>query len=91
MLFNSFSLLVFVLMLTSIQSSANENWIPIQTMQEKETPKRVSTLDINLSQVKSMDKIMKNATAIKQLIDTTSKKEKVVPSDKNWFVLEEEN
>ena len=33
---------------------------------------------------------MKNATAIKQLIDATSKKEKQTTNDKNWFVLKSE-
>ena len=35
--------------------------------------------------------MMKNATVIKQLIDATSKKEKVATNDKNWFILNNEN
>lgn len=77
------------LFLTST-ASANENWIPITPIDKPQTSKQSAKLDVNLSQVGPVNKIMKNATVIKQLIDTTSKKEIVTTKDKNWFVLNSE-
>ena len=69
------------------QSSANEKWIPIKPIEKHQFPKQNNKLDINLSQVAPINKMLKNATVIKQLIDATSKKEKAVSNGKNWFVL----
>ena len=84
-------MLLLPLLFQVITLSANENWIPIKPTSQEEAPKQNTNLDVNLSQVEPINKMMKNATAIKQLIDATSKKEKKVTTDKNWFVLKEEN
>lgn len=84
-------LLPFLLSLFLVSTaSANENWIPITPIDKPQTSKQSAKLDVNLSQVVPVNKIMKNATVIKQLIDTTSKKEIVTTKDKNWFVLSSE-
>ena len=88
---NILTKIIISLILITIQLSANENWIPIKPTQEKQSLKQNTKLDVNLSHVEPINKMMKNATAIKQLIDATSKKGKAVTNDKNWFVIEEEN
>jgi len=74
----------------SLSLFANENWIKIEPINQTKTSKTKSKLDVNLSQIGAISKLMKNATAIKQIIDTTkatNKKEKDPTHDKNWFVL----
>jgi len=46
--------------------------------------------NINLSKIEPLNKMMKNAIIIKQLIDATSKKEKqttTTDNNKNWFEI----
>ena len=77
----------------SVSLSANEKWIKIEPINQTKTSKPKNKVDVNLSQIAPINKMMKNATAIKQIIDatnTTSKKEKQPTSDKNWFVLNNE-
>ena len=68
--------LLLSLPLTSIVS-ANENWIPITPVDKPQTSKQVG----------AVNKMIKNAAVIKQLIDTTGKKEIVTTKEKNWFVV----
>ena len=84
-------MLLLPLLFQVIILSANENWIPIKPMSQEQSPKQNTKLDVNLSQVEPINKIIKNATAIKQLIDATSKKDKAVANDKKWFIFKEEN
>jgi len=85
--------IMFILMSFLIVSLyANENWIkiePIHTAQ-KQKPKQKTPLDINLSKIEPVNKMMKNIALIKQILDATNKKEKRTESDKNWFVLSKE-
>ncbi len=77
----------------SLSLSANEKWIKIEPINQTKTPKPKSKLDVNLSEIAPINKMMKNATAIKQIIDatnTTGKKEKQPVNNKNWFVLNNE-
>ena len=78
-------LIIFTFTLLSL--SANENWIKIEPNNKPKIPKSTTKLNINLSQIKPINKMIKNATVIKQLFDVTRKKEKKVTSDKNWFVI----
>ncbi len=71
----------------SISLSANDNWIKIQPSNQKLTTNSNTIKEINLSQIKPIGYILKNATAIKQLIDATNKKKEQTINDKNWFVL----
>ncbi len=73
----------------SISLSANENWIKIKPINNK-TPKPKSELGVNLSKVEPINKMMKNATAIKQIVDATREKKKQSSNNKNWFVLNNE-
>ena len=82
----SLILLIFV----TIQMSANENWIKIEAINKTQTSKSSPKIDVNLSQIEPINKMMKNATAIKELIDATSKKDKPPSNEKNWFVLNNE-
>ncbi len=77
-------------MFSTIILSANDNWIKIEPINKTKASKSNTKLDVNLSQIEPVNKMMKNATAIKQLIDVTSKKEKQPTNDKNWFVLKSE-
>lgn len=72
-------LLLPLLLLLSLTStaSANENWIPITPVDKPQTSKQVG----------AVNKMIENATVIKQLIDPTGKKETVTTKEKNWFVV----
>ena len=74
-------------LLVFINIYANENWIPISQINETQTPKQNNSPDINLSQIEPINKMMKNATVVKQLLDATRKKEKPTTNDKSWFEI----
>ena len=76
-----------VLLFITIKISANENWIKIEPINKTQTSKSAPKIDINLSQIEPINKMMKNATVVKQLIDATTKKEIPTTNEKNWFVL----
>jgi len=69
---------------------ANENWIKIEPINNTQAKKSNVKQDVNISKTKPINKIIKNATLIKQLIDATSKKEEQTTNDKNWFILNNE-
>ena len=75
------------LLFQAITLSADKNWIPITTQDKDQTAKPTKKLDVNLSQIEPINKMMKNVTLVQQLIEATSKKEKPATNDKNWFVL----
>jgi len=77
-------------LITFISLSANENWIKIEPINQTKTPKPKNKVDVNLSEIAPINKMIKNATAIKQIIDATSKKEEKPTNDKNWFILNNE-
>ena len=65
--------------------------LQIHPINKTQTAKSKTKLDIDLSQIEPINKIMKKATFLKQLVDATRKKEKVDTNDKNWFILNNEN
>ncbi len=75
--------LTLLLIFLTINLYADKNWIQIEKPKTKP--------DVNLSQIEPINKMIKNATVIKQLIDATSKKEEPVNNEKNWFVLKSED
>ncbi len=78
-------------LLLSIKLTGNENWIEIKTTEQTQTPKATKNLDINLSQIEPINKMMHNITLVKQLMDVIPQKEAPAPSDnKNWFILNAE-
>jgi len=79
-------------LIVSVSLYANENWIKIEPINTAQTQKlkQESQVDVNLSKIEPVNKMMKNVTLIKQIIDATNKKEKQTKSDKNWFVLGKE-
>ena len=83
-----FTLIIFLL----VSLYANENWIKIEPINSRQTPKptQETPIDINLSTIEPVNKMMKNVALIKQIIDATNKKEKQTKSDKNWFVFQKE-
>ena len=86
-------ILLTLITFISLSLSANENWIKIEPINQTKAQKPKSKLDVNLSQIEPVNKMVKNVTAIKQIIDatdTTSKKEKQPANDKNWFILNNE-
>jgi len=89
---NSLILKVILTLVFGIISSANENWIPITPTDNKQTPKikPKAQLDINLSQIEPVNRMIQNATAIKKLIDMSNKEKKITTQDKNWFILKKE-
>jgi len=83
--------LTLVLIFLTINLYADKNWIQIEPINKTQTAKSKTKLDVNLSQIEPINKMMKNITVFKQLVDATSKKEKVATNDKNWFILNNEN
>jgi hypothetical protein len=83
----SLVLLIFI----TVKISANEKWIEIEPLNKAQTSKSNTKIDVNLSQIEPISKIMKNATVMKQLMDATSKKDAPASNEKNWFVLNNEN
>ena len=79
-------------LIVSVSLYANENWIKIEPINTAQTqkPKQETQVDVNLSKIEPVNKMMKNVTLIKQIIDATNKKEKQTKSDKNWFILGKE-
>lgn len=84
---------ILLALITSISTNlyANENWIKIEPINNTKTKKSYTKLDVNLSQIKPINRMMRNATVIKQIIDTTSKIEKAYTNEKNWFELNKAN
>ena len=76
-----------LLLCISISLSANENWIEIKPVEVTQTPKSSPKEDANLSQMQPINKMIKKATIIKQLVDRINTKEKVQVDDKKWFVI----
>ena len=70
---------------------AEKNWIPLTPLNETKTPKSTPSFDLNLSQIEPINKIIKNATVVKQLFDAVNKKEVPTTNDKNWFALKIED
>ena len=76
--------------ITFISLSANENWIKIEPINKTKSPKPKNKIDVNLSKIAPINEMIRKATAIKQLIDTTNTKEKQPTNHKNWFILDNE-
>ena len=85
---NSFTLVVIFL---AINLYADKNCIQIEPINKTQITKSKTKLNVDLSQIEPLNKMMKNATVIKQLIDATNKKEEPVNNEKNWFVLKGED
>ncbi len=83
--------LTLLLIFLTINLYADKNWIEIEPINKTKTAKPKTKLDINLSQIEPVNKIIKNVTVFKQLLDSTSKKEKIDKNDKNWIILNNEN
>ncbi len=78
--------------LIAVNLHANENWITIEPIVETQTPKaqkQETALDVNLSQIEPIHKMMKNINLIQQVIKATTKREKKreTPNNKKWFVI----
>lgn len=71
-----------VLIFLTINLYADKNWIEIDPKAKK---------DVDLAQIEPINKILRKATFLKQLVEATGKKEKVETNDKNWFILNSEN
>jgi len=79
------------LIFVTITLYANENWIKIEPMNGTKKVEKKAKIDVDVSKVKPINKMLKNITIIKQLLDATSKKEKpTTNNEKNWFVLNKE-
>ena len=83
--------LTLLLIFLTINLYADKNWIQIEPISKTQTAKSKTKLDVNLSQIEPINKMMKNATVIKQLIEATNKKEEPTSNEKNWFVLKNED
>ena len=82
--------LTLLLTFLTINLYADKNWFPIESTNGAQIEKPKNKFDVNLSQIEPINKMLKNATVIKQLIDATSKKDKPVSNEKKWFVLNAE-
>lgn len=66
---------------------ANEKWIAITPLVETSKSKTPEKADINLSQIAPINKMLKNITIVKELLDARPQKEVPKTTQKNWFVL----
>ena len=66
---------------------ANENWIKIESINKKQAQKSHKQLNVNLSQIEPIRKIIKRASIVKKLIDIEGKKERESKSRKSWFKI----
>ena len=80
-------ILLTLLIFLTTNLYADKNWIQIEPINKTQTAKSNTKIDVDLSQIKPINKMMKNATAVKQLLDATSKKDEPTSNEKNWFVL----
>lgn len=81
--------------LVIVNLDANEKWIKIEPIAETQTPKaqkQESKLDVNLSQIEPLSKMMKSINLLQQVMNATSKHEtkKQTHNDKKWFIIQEE-
>lgn len=81
--------IIFLIFIATILS-AHENWIEIEPANKPQKQKPDMKPDANLSQSESINKIIKNATAVKNLLEGTGKVEKP-NSDKKWFEMPKTN
>lgn len=80
-------LLLFSLVLLTLDAYADKNWISIEPLNKTNTPMQNPQLDANLSQKESINKMINNVSIIKQLFDGTKKEEVNADSNKNWYAL----
>ncbi|MEA2073373.1 MAG: hypothetical protein U9O86_07275 [Campylobacterota bacterium] len=66
---------------------ADKNWIDIEPLNKKTSKQTSETLDINLSQIQPLNKMLQNAKVIQQVMDTTTREKKKYKTEKNWFVI----
>ena len=71
----------------TINLYCDTNWIQIESINKTNLKKPNTKLDIDLSQIKPINKMIQNATLIKQLLEATQTKEKPTTNTKYWFVL----
>ena len=81
------SLLLFTVFIT-MNLYADKNWIAIEPIDKTKTSKQNTKLNVNLSQIEPIKKMIKNATVIKQLIDSSKKEKASTNNDKHWYALE---
>lgn len=75
-------ILALILLFTTLSLYAHKNWIPLQTTDKLHTPKATTKVDINLSKIAPLNKIMKNATLLQQLLNMKTQKKENDYSDK---------
>ena len=83
--------LILLLTFLIVNLYANKNWIEIEPINITIIVKSNTRLDINLSKIEPINKMMKKATIIKELIDATNKKAKPSSNEKKWFVVNKED
>ena len=74
---------LIILLFLTINLYADKNWIKIEPVNKTKTSKE------NTKQ-EPINKMIKNVGVIKQLLDSTGKKDKVSKDEKNWFALNNE-
>ncbi len=82
------TLFIISLVFITVNLSADKNWIPIEPADKAKSTQQNTQLDVDLSQVEPIKKIMKSVITIKQLMDKTKKEKENTADDKNWFELE---
>lgn len=77
--------------LLSISLYANENWIEIEPQKRTKTPQRSAVKEINISELAPLNSVLKRATIIKSLLETTAiEKKPNINDSKKWFPLNAE-
>jgi len=80
---------MFFLILASVMLHADKKWIPINTINETKVSSSNLQSDMHLSQMEPINKVIKNLTVAKQLLDNANKVKPTV-HEKKWFLLTED-
>ena len=85
-----YNVIILFFLFITVNLYADKKWIsiePVSTTQN--TKENVNKLDIKPSQMQPINKLIKNATIIKRLVDNKRDKEKLnEDSKKNWYSLD---
>ncbi|MFT7003052.1 MAG: hypothetical protein ACJAWW_000386 [Sulfurimonas sp.] len=77
---------ILLIVFLTINLYADKNWIKIESADKPKPIISSNKLNLNASQMKPINNIIKSATIIKQLIDAKQIEESKNKS-KNWFTL----
>ena len=85
-----YNVIILFFLFITVNLYADKKWISIEPVSTTQNTKQESSkLDIKQSQMQPINKLIRNATIIRRLVDNKRDKEKLnEDSKKNWYSLE---